>query len=232
MKERETPPDFCLQVLRLLHEAGILGEVIIIGSWCNHFYRKHIPGGQNIGPIRTGDLDILIPKLAKVKSAPSISKILGGLGFIVEHSREGHTRLIHPLMVIDFLVPERGRGHTGPVKVPGLGVNASGLRLMDFLAGGAIVLKIEGMAVRLPDPVRFALHKLFVSERRSSADKAARDRNHAMDVLRAVAGRGDANLIRELYASLHKGWKAKIIEAIKKAGDDELMRLLTDGAKA
>lgn len=164
MKERDAPPDFCMQVLRLLHEAGVLSEVVVIGSWCSHFYRTLVPGAENIGTIRTGDLDVLIPKPGKMKAGPGISRILDSLGFVVEHSPEGYTRMVHPLIVIDFIVPERGRGKTAPVKVPGLGVNASALRFMDFLVEGALVFETDGIAIKMPDPLRYGLHKLIISE--------------------------------------------------------------------
>ena len=227
MKERDAPPDFCMQVLRLLHEAGILRELVVVGSWCSYFYRALVPGAENIGAIRTGDLDVLIPKPGRVKTGRGIPEILGDLGFVVEHSLGGYTRLVHPLMTIDFIVPERGRGRTAPVKVAGLGVNASALRFMDFLVEGALVFETEGIAIKMPDPLRYGLHKLIISERRANKDKAEKDRRLAVDVLRALVDYGKGKSIREIFDSLPKGWKAGIRKAIKKAEADDLEGLLT-----
>lgn len=226
MKERNAPPDFCMQVLRLLHEAGVLREVVVVGSWCSHFYRTLVPGADNIGAIRTGDLDLLIPKPGKVRTGPSICKVLEGLGFVMEQSPQGYTRLLHPLMVIDFIVPERGKGRTAPVRVPGLGVNASALRFMDFLIEGTLVFDIGGIAIRMPDPLRYGLHKLIISERRPNKDKAEKDRRLAVDILRAVVDRGEGTLVRELFVSLPKRWKAGILKAVKKVEADDLEELL------
>ncbi|MDO8748913.1 MAG: hypothetical protein Q7J72_07380 [Candidatus Omnitrophota bacterium] len=33
--------DLCLEILRRLHKAGILDDLILIGSWCVYFYREY-----------------------------------------------------------------------------------------------------------------------------------------------------------------------------------------------
>jgi hypothetical protein len=98
---------------------------------------------------------------------------------------------------------------------------------MDFLVEEAIVFKTEGIAFKMPDPLRYGLHKLIISERRSNKDKAEKDRRLAVDVLRAVVARGDGNPVRDLFVSLPKGWRAGILKAVKKAKADDLEDLLT-----
>lgn len=202
-------------------------EVVVVGSWCSHFYRTLVPGAENIGTIRTGDLDILIPNPGKVRAGPGIYEVLEGLGFVVDQSREGYTRLLHPLMAIDFIVPERGKGRTAPVRVPGLGVNASALRFMDFLIEGTLVFETGGIALRMPNPLNYGLHKLIISERRPNQDKAEKDRRLAVDILRAVVARGEGEVLKDLFVSLPKRGKAGILMALKKAEADDLEGLLT-----
>ncbi len=227
MAERNAPPEFCQQVLRLLQEAKVLDEIILIGSWCSHYYRSVIPGAEHIGAIRTGDLDLLIPRPARLENAPAITAILDDMGFVVEHSPEGYTRMVHPLMAIDFIVPERGRGTASPVKVPGLSVRASALRFMDFLAGTARSFDIGGIALRMPDPVRYGLHKLIVSERRPDKGKAERDRQLAVDILRALAARAESGKIKNEFRSMPKGWRTAVGNALKKVQAEDLQVLVT-----
>ena len=33
--------DLCLEILRRFHKAGILDDLILIGSWCVYFYREY-----------------------------------------------------------------------------------------------------------------------------------------------------------------------------------------------
>ncbi len=54
--------DLCLEVLRRLQKAGVLREVMIIGSWCIYFYRNYFSDIEYTSSIRTRDLDFLVPK--------------------------------------------------------------------------------------------------------------------------------------------------------------------------
>lgn len=35
--------DLCLEILRRFHNAGILDDLILIGSWCVYFYKDYFP---------------------------------------------------------------------------------------------------------------------------------------------------------------------------------------------
>jgi len=76
-------------------------------------------------------------------------------------------------------------------------------------------------------PPDFCMQVLRLLERRPNKDKAEKDRRLAVDILRAVVDRGEGNLVRDLFVSLPKGWKAGILKAVKKAETDDLEELLT-----
>lgn len=120
-------------------------------------------------------------------------------------------------------MPERGRGSEDAFDIPALGVNAQPLRYLDLSLTDTITLEFRGIPVRLPHPIRFALHKLIVAQRRDSVDKADRDRAQAVLVLHAVIEAGDGSTIRDVYASLPKGWRRAIDASLAAVGHANLI---------
>jgi len=74
--------------------------------------------------------------------------------------------------------------------------------------------------------IRFALHKLLISGRRQG-DKAERDREQAVAVMRALEVTGDAARLRSVFVGLPPKWKVQIIGAIRKTDQDGIASLLT-----
>ena len=93
---------------------------------------------------------------------------------------------------VDFVTVQR-RGATAPVFFPDLNIAATPLRFLDYLLAGpparGLLIGRRALAIPLPDPSRFAVHKLIVSAERPAtfAQKAARDRRQAAELLKALA---------------------------------------------
>ena len=79
---------------------------------------------------------------------------------------------------VDFLVPAGSRRSLRPVALPGLGVSAKPLAFLEYLIESptpALVLgPSRAVLVRIPDPARFALHKLWTAGQRPVAETAKR----------------------------------------------------------
>jgi hypothetical protein len=76
---------------------------------------------------------------------------------------------------IDLLTPMRGRESHEPVFLPAFGLSAQPLRNLDYLLEPviqAVAVGADPVLVNLPDPARFALHKLWTSRRRSAGFQA------------------------------------------------------------
>jgi hypothetical protein len=89
---------------------------------------------------------------------------------------------------VDFLTPLRGRERTRPIALPAFGVAATPLRLLDFLIDEplwAVAYGTRPVLVRLPDPARFALHKLWLAGQRPAAEaaRARKDLAQASELL-------------------------------------------------
>ncbi len=76
---------------------------------------------------------------------------------------------------IDFLTPRRRGDAERAVAISAYGLSAWPLELLDFLVEGALAAVVSGsrpVLVRVPEPARFALHKLWLAGERSSQDSA------------------------------------------------------------
>jgi len=51
--------NLCIEVLKRFENAGIMSNVILIGSWCIPFYKQYFSGVKYISAIKTRDMDIL-----------------------------------------------------------------------------------------------------------------------------------------------------------------------------
>jgi len=190
MKEKDAPIDLVVEVLRRLDKAGVLQDIVLVGSWCVHFYKSYFDGAL-LSAIRTRDMDFLIPTPPKLKGEVQVTELLKDLGFISEFHGDGSVSLSHPELIIDFLVAERGRGADKPYVVKSLGVKAQPLRYMSLLTDDTITVRSGGLQLTLPHPINYALQKLIISGRRAYEEKAVKDRLQAVEVLRAVVSHGD-----------------------------------------
>jgi len=113
---------------------------------------------------------------------------------------------------IDFLTPARSRTQTRSIEIRALGVHATPLPFLDFLLEGAIdtaLMAFSGILVRVPDPSRFALHKLWLAAHRpvSQTNRANKDREQAKQLLELLLD-DRANELRAALASLPPSGRA------------------------
>ena len=113
---------------------------------------------------------------------------------------------------IDFLTPARSRANSRPVEIRALGVHATPLPFLDFLLEGsigAVLMAFSGVLVRVPDPARFALHKLWLAAQRPVAqtNRAAKDRHQAQQLLEILL-EDRASEVRSALATLPPSGRA------------------------
>lgn len=93
---------------------------------------------------------------------------------------------------LDLLTPPHGR-RTTPIEIPALGAAAQPLRFLEYVLEApqpAVLVGARVLRVTVPDPARFAVHKLLVSGARPSTEaaKAHKDRAQAEQLLRVLLG--------------------------------------------
>jgi len=221
--------ELCFEILRRFHKAGILKDFILIGSWCAYFYNEYFSGTPYLDrvAIKTRDIDFLIENPAKIKQKVGIPELLKDLGFItVFKGHEGYIKLEHPDLLLEFLVPEKGRGTDKPYPLPKLGVNAVSLRFLISLSSNTIKVKVEDFSITLPHPANFALHKLIIFQRRLKADKATKDKSIAIEILKSLVDKGESALVKQVFNSIPQKWQNRIIKGLDKSEDKEILELL------
>lgn len=221
--------ELCIEILKRFHKAGVLKEVILIGSWCVYFYKDYFSNVSHISrtTIKTRDIDFLIDSPAKIQQKVNIPELLEDLGFVtIFKGNKGYIKLDHPDLILEFLVPERGKGTDKPVPLPKLGMNAVALRFLNFLSDKTIQVKVKNFYVTLPHPANFALHKLIIFRRRRNANKAVKDRNTAIDILKALVKKGDKAIIQNTFNDIPGKWQKKIISNLKYIHETETAELL------
>lgn len=220
--------ELCIEVLKRLDKAGVLEHVVLVGSWCTLFYKGFFGRGRYLAPLKTRDMDLLIPKPSAVKAEVDVAELLKDLGFVVGFTgSEGYIRLEHPELIVEFLVPERGRATDKPYPLPKLGLNAQALRFLDFLAEDTISTKVEGVCVRLPHPANFALHKLVVLSRRAGHAKQAKDKEAAIRVLEALIDNGQEDRIGKVFDAMPPRWQSKVRKQLADPLDKKVRDLLS-----
>ena len=139
-------------------------------------------------------------------------------------------------LIVNLQTPMRGRPTGKPVLLKGLNAAAEPVRDLDYLIEDSQLVAVAagtGLLIRVPDPARFALHKLVGSQRRPAADAADSRKDLAqaaavLDVLNDLRP-GDIDLAGE--AALPMGNKfVKQMLAAASLLDEELGDLVRAAA--
>ena len=62
-------------VLKKLQEKGVLGGLMIVGGWCQYYYRILFDNAPEISLVRTLDVDFLVPNPARFKSRVDVLEL-------------------------------------------------------------------------------------------------------------------------------------------------------------
>lgn len=222
--------DLLLEVLRRMRGRRILDKLILVGSWCILLYEDYFREKGILPPIRTRDLEFLIPIPPNFDQTTNLHELLRDLGFVVDYKgKEGYMILVHPDLILEFLVPARGRETKRPHPIAQLGVNAQALRFMDLLLRNPIQVLFNDMTVTVPHPASFALQKLLIARRRKQKGKAEKDRAQAIAVLRALDASDQLGAVRSLLETMPESWKRTIRKELIELGEKDLVDLIVKG---
>ena len=219
--------DLCIEVLRRLDKAGILKDIVLVGSWCTLFYKDFFGGKKYMASLKTRDMDLLIPQPRTIKTKVDVVRLLQDLGFVVGFTgSQGYIRLEHPQLIVEFLVPERGRGSNKPYSLPQLGLNAQSLRFVEFLSQNTITSQVSSITILLPHPANFALHKLLVMSRRPKTEKKAKDKEAGIRILKALIDSNQSDTIKNTFQVMPKRWQGIIKKQLTDITEERILEVL------
>jgi hypothetical protein len=206
------------QILYSLYDAGILEDIILIGSWCHYFYRIYFSNAPEIPLLRTLDIDFLIPNPIKIHKDVNIPEILEKLDFIPQSNfMTGYTKYVHPELELEFLIADLGKGRgSKPYKIPKLHINAQGLRYLSLLQSHTIKIIHKDIIVTVPEPAAYILHKFIIYERRKNHEKKIRDLSSAKQIGEfLLKDKDQRKKIINIFHSLPNKWQKTILQNLK-----------------
>ena len=212
--------DLLLKVLRDLQTAGILRHTVLVGSWCQNFYRHLYGNPVEIPAARTLDADLLIPRRLPANVHGNIIELMEKNDFAVEIDYpSGYHRFTHPDLKFEFLTDPGSKPDEQIYKFKQLGVTAQELRYMSIPLSHKLTITYEDLTLTIPEPEAFTLHKLVVCCLRKKAEKAVKDTETARGMLMFFEGKPHhVKRIVEIYESFPKGWKKRVDDGLKKSG--------------
>ncbi len=210
-----------------MDDSGVLSKIILIGSWCLPFYRDLYFCDREISALRTRDIDFLVSRETKFNNKVDLPVLLEDLGFILDHSfPDGYVKLVHPELIIEFLVPETGRGTSKPYPLPELAMNAQRLRFLGLLESDTMTVDFNGLKVTLPHPVNFGVHKMIVSSRRKNIDKKTKDIQVGLEVLRLCIDNRDEPKLVGLFKSISQKQQKGVMKSFEDHEAEDIARIL------
>lgn len=119
-----------------------------------------------------------------METEADVPTILKSLDFLPTFNRSsGLVVYDHPVLRVEFLIPEAGKGFEKPQDIKKLHIKAQGLRYLNFLASYPRPINYDDLRLCVPEPAVFAVHKLIISARRIKKDKKERDVEAAQGIL-------------------------------------------------
>jgi hypothetical protein len=213
----DTKFEMLYTILKDLQDAGVLKHVVLVGSWCQEFYRHHFENSFEIPATRTMDADILIPRRFKLAHPVDIQEIFHKRGFISKMYHNGLIKLIHRELTFEFLTDAGAKPDEKPMLIKALNIVAQELHFMNIPLSYNMPVHYKELTLIIPEPEAFALHKLIVSQRRLKPDKRAKDIEAAKGMFQFFKGKErHIKRLHQIIEEMPRGWQKKITDALKK----------------
>lgn len=160
--------------LKLFQDNGLLKHLIVVGSWAEYIYECAYYKDYEAN-LKTQDVDFLVKNINYPRTPVNVSKLLEDNGFVMATDYiTGTTKFFkEPLLELEFLVMEKGRGKAEPYSIKPLGIRAEGLRHMHMLVSNCVSVYVKeyDLDVQVPLPQALVLHKMVISKYRKGYKK-------------------------------------------------------------
>jgi hypothetical protein len=222
-----TPAHF--RIVRRLNEIGFFqAGGVLVGSHAFLAYGNAL--GVSWGDLaRTQDIDfahagnaieLALPANLAIDTKDAIEHLEAGFlpvpGFRPKDKTATFISKVDKTLRVDFLTP-MVHGKEKVFAHDGLGVNLQPLRFLEFLIEdvdqAVIISAVGAVMATLPDPARYALHKIlvYVERRKTNPEKAMKDLRQAAALIEVLSEfRGDS--LDVLWRDIHDrgpGWRKR-----------------------
>lgn len=181
-------------VLLSLARAGVFrADGVLVGTGAFRCYEAELGIRLDDAAAATQDIDVAMHRRITVAATvPPVPKILAGMGYapsITTNTADARPwRWTRGEVLVEFLTPDTGRDG----QVEKLGIHAQPLKFLEYLLESPVRVPVvyqSGVLVNVPDPARYAVHKLILASRRDmdSRGKALKDRRQAAQLIEVLA---------------------------------------------
>jgi hypothetical protein len=210
---------------------------VLVGTAAYMLYEPLVGSRLPSPTLMTGDLDLATARLALTADTPErLEDILKRADPTFESIPQLDPRYPPSRFrnaegyLVDLLTPTRRRSDANPMPLKSLGAGAPPLQYLDWLISDPIptvALWGAGIAVSVPQPARFAVHKLVLAQRRDPANrhKRMKDLDQAKALIDALQGH-DPYALEDALADARSrgrlGWAEPIARSLREVGCRDL----------
>lgn len=238
-RDRLAGPDRILgAALDAIAFAGLFKQgAVLVGTAAYMLFEPLVGRRLPAATLMTGDLDLATARLALAADPPeAMEKILSradpsftGIPQLDRGAPSSRFRNDSGYLV-DLLTPILRRTDRNPMPLAALEAGAAPLHYLDWLIADpvpTVALWGSGIAVNVPQPARFAVHKLILAQRRDPANrhKRLKDLEQARALIEALSDHDRFALEDSLADASTKGrsgWADPIRRSLTELGRDDL----------
>lgn len=210
------------RVLEVVANAGLFEKgLVLIGTAAFQTYACIVGYYPRSGGTTTQDADLLVASFVGGDEPQDLETILQRANPSFKAKMQIDDRLPKVFTSSDNfsvdLLTKFGRGRKSPILVEALGCSAEALPFMEYLAEEsmeAVALYGTGVLVKVPPPLRYAMHKLLIAQERSGrfVSKKPKDLAQARDLIDIFLETDSASLEDALSDARGRGprWKKNI----------------------
>jgi hypothetical protein len=221
------------RVLDALADAGLFGEAVLVGTAAYQCYSPIVGVALPAASLMTQDADLATATLALAadegeatletilkRADPSFRPIPA----LARGAPPSHFRSASGFLV-DLLTPQLRRSDPNPMPLKALAAGAAPIQHLGWLIEmpvPAAALHGPGVSVRVPQPARYAAHKLIIAQkRRTEAAKRQKDLLQAkalIEALRRSDPWGLADAIDDARSRGRDGWQRPLDRSLSELG--------------
>lgn len=217
------------RILEVLANAGLFERgATLVGTVAYQTYPCILGAHLPASAFATNDIDVSVAEFVASNEEEDIETTLKRADPTftpVWHANDHLPRMFRSKNFQVEMLTKYGRGRKSPVPIESLGCAAEALSFQEYASEEtieAIALYGTGVLVRVPSPIRFAVHKLLVAQRRNASQlaKMQKDLRQAQELIDVLLQTDEVALQSALDEARDRGrtWKAAINASLKEIG--------------
>jgi len=164
-----------------------LPEIVICGGWTLYIYRKWVLKQAGPLPLRTGDVDVAVPKELPVQIKP-LGTLLAEAGFQEDSMGSGKLPIVHYIKkhapFVEFLTPWKSSKGPDVVEIQ-KGVTAQVLQYLNIILENPREVEVPRLnfKIRIPTPAAYLYQKGLSYPFRAKKERRAKDLAYVFELL-------------------------------------------------